>query len=61
MSLHGCEVGGQERRLTFIFFDICPGIFVLFEWMEYSELQGNTNVDILHPKVKVKFLSRLGD
>lgn len=29
--------------------------------MEYSELQGNTNVDILHPKVKVKFLSRLVD
>lgn len=29
--------------------------------MEYTELQGNTNVDILQPKVKVNFLSRLGD
>lgn len=51
----------KKEGWHFFFFDICPGIFVLFEWMEYSELQGNTNVDILHPKVKVKFLSRLGD
>lgn len=61
MSLHRCEVGGRQRRLTF-FFDICPGVlFCLSEWSTPSCKVTQMLIDILLPKVKVKFLSRLVD
>lgn len=62
MSLHRCEVGGRQRRLTFFFFDICPGVlFCLSEWSTLSCKVTQMLIDILLPKVKVKFLSRLVD
>lgn len=63
MSLHGCEVGGQERRLTFFFFLTFARefLFCLSEWSTLSCKVTQMLIDILLPKVKVKFLSRLVD